>query len=372
VLTQHAEANCWRATKYELGNIDGQEAIEATPDATWELFSPFDSHQPSGRARALESGPHLEFLRLKRLWEMDREGQRQLPHASLRQTEASREILEHSTQSKRGRQIVNAYVEFRKALIAFAEQYGLLGAFEEDFLGPPVLPDGKTLVAPEAVIDDRGRVRRVDPATEGKELLLKVLEPAGHFWYFGKTEHDVKHETMALPSEIKFSSRGPYLDRIEWPVEPRQLVPWEDISKYFGALLILDKRVTGGVSILCTREPLRRWEMSFRFFPSGVPPGALELDDNSYVSLNSYLEDVSPHAFVGEDGTLEQGWRYRSLLQAMYVMLYLDLTGGSTLKKCESRGCPNYFRVGPQSKSKYCSERCANRASTRMGRGQEP
>lgn len=50
----------------------------------------------------------------------------------------------------------------------------------------------------------------------------------------------------------------------------------------------------------------------------------------------------------------------------MYVMLYLDLTGGNTIKNCESRGCPNYFRVGPQSKSRYCSERCANRTSTNL------
>jgi hypothetical protein len=53
-------------------------------------------------------------------------------------------------------------------------------------------------------------------------------------------------------------------------------------------------------------------------------------------------------------------------------MLFLDLTGGNTIKKCKSRGCPNYFRVGSQSKSKYCSEQHASRASTRMGRGQEP
>jgi hypothetical protein len=88
--------------------------------------------------------------------------------------------------------------------------------------------------------------------------------------------------------------------------------------------------------------------------------------------LNQYLEGVSPRAFIGEDGNLERGWRYRSLLQAMHVMLFLDLTGGATIKKCQSRGRPNYFRVGPQGKSKYCSRRCANRASTRTGRGQEP
>jgi hypothetical protein len=83
-------------------------------------------------------------------------------------------------------------------------------------------------------------------------------------------------------------------------------------------------------------------------------------------------EDVSPRALIGKDRNLERRWRYRSLLQAMYIMHFLDLTGGIIIKKCQSRGCPNYFRAGSLIKSKYCSTRCANRASTRKGRGQEP
>jgi hypothetical protein len=82
--------------------------------------------------------------------------------------------------------------------------------------------------------------------------------------------------------------------------------------------------------------------------------------------------ESSERAFIGEDGNVKRGWRCGSLLEAMGVMLFLDLSGGNTIKKCGSRGCLHYFRVGSQSKSKYCSERCANRASTRLGRGQEP
>ncbi len=378
-LTQDKETKRWRATKYELRNIDGQEVIETTPDATWELVSPFDSYQPTGRARELKSGPHLEFLRLKRLWEIHWEGQLQLPHESLRQTEAFREILSHTTLKKRVRQIVSDFAEYRKALLSFAEQYGLLGAFEEDFLGKPVLPDGKTLVAPEAVIDERGRLRHIDPATEGKERLFKLLKPAGHFssghspWRpLNDIEYKVAYETMALPSEVMFAARGPHLGGLERSVKLRRLVPWEDIREYFGGLTILDNAATDGVSVLCTREPLHHWEVGFRFFPSGAPSGALELDEDSYVFLNAFLDGVSPYAFIGEDGNLERGWRYRSLLQAMHIMLFLDLTGGNAIKKCKSRRCPNYFRVGSQSKSIYCSPRCASRASTRMGRGQEP
>ena len=274
---------------------------------------------------------------------------------------------------------MDAFVEFRKDLVSFAEQYGLLGAFEEEYVGMAVLPDGKTLVAPEAVIDERGRLRHIDPATEGKDELFKLLKPRGHFsgghspWRpLDDIEYEVAYETMALPSEITFAIRGPHLGGLERSVESRRLMPWEGIREYFGGLTILDNKAPEGVSVLCTREPLHYWEVGFRQFPSGAPSGALELDEDSYKFLNAFLEEVSPRAFMGEDGNLERGWRYGNLLQAMYAMLYLDLTGGNTIKRCQSRGCANYFRVGSQSKSKYCSKKHANRASTRMGRGQEP
>jgi hypothetical protein len=327
----------------------------------------------------LKSGPHLAFLRLKCLWEKHQEGKLQLPHESLRQMEEVQEILNDPPQKSRVRQIVSDFAEYRRDLISFAEQYGLLGAFEEDFLGTPVLPDGKTLVAPEAIIDERGRLRHIDPATEGKERLFELLRPVGHFsgghspWRpLDDDQYKAAYEMMALPSEIAFASRGPHLGGLERPVEGRRLVPWENIREYFGGLTILDNKAPDGVSVLCTREPLPHWEVGFRFFPSGAPTGALELDKNSYAFLNAFLEEVSPRAFIGEGGNLERGWLYRNLLQAMYVMLFLDLTGGNTIKKCKSRTCSNYFRVGSQSKSIYCTRKCASAASTRMGRGQEP
>ncbi len=368
------EAKCWRASRYELKDIDDRAVIEAAPGATWKRFSPFDSYQPTGKARALKAGPHLHFLRLKCLWKRHQEGRFKLPHESLRQTEA---WYKHLRQTKPVRDILKESELYRKALILFAQEYGLVGAFEEDFLDTPVLPDRKTLVAPEAMIDEQGRLRQVDPATKGKELLLGVLEPTGYFSAGhsrppDENERRAAYAMMALPSEMRFASGRLSLNSIEWSVEPGELVPWEDIRKYFGALLLLDDRAPDGISILCRREPLSRWEASFRFFPSGAPSGDVELDDDSYVFLNSYLEDVSPRALIGKGGNLERRWRYRSLLQAMYVMLFLDLTGGTTIKKCQSRGCPNYFRAGSQIRSKYCSTRCANRASTRIGRGQEP
>jgi hypothetical protein len=335
-----AGAKRWRATDYKLDNTDNPRAIEATPDATWERFAPLDLYRPTSKAREVEeAGPHLTFLRLKHVWE---------------------------TQQP----------IFPKALILFAREYGLLGAFEEDYLPDPVFPEGKMLIAPEAVIDDRDRLRRLDPGTEGRELLLDLLEPREWFWSFKDKKREAGRNCTALPSEVLWNSKNPGLDSELWPSkQPRQLVRWEEIQEDFGALLVLDKdeETFKGVSVLCTREPVRRWTVGLRFFPSGdTPIEDLAIGSDYGTSLNHYLQEVSPYAFLGRYGNLERGWEYRSLLQAMYVMLFLDLTGGNAIKKCQSRGCPNYFRVGSQSRSRYCSERCANRASTRMRRGQEP
>lgn len=137
----------------------------------------------------------------------------------------------------------------------------------------------------------------------------------------------------------------------------------------FEALLVLDGESKSGVSVLCTREPLvGGWLQHLEDFPSpdDMPPA--EIADY----LSRAVENVSPRALIGENGNLKRGWRCSNLLEAMSIMLLWDLTNDNAIKKCESRGCPNYFMKGSQSKSKYCSERCANRASTRKRRGQEP
>lgn len=378
LTTQEARAQLWRASEYQVGDLDGQQVIEAAPEASWERFSPFDYYKPTGKTRTVEAGPHLTFLKLKNLWKE----QPQLPREALSDSEDFRKAyFELLDQANLFPEVLKRVRGFHKEIASFARKYGLLGAFYEDFQPDPLLPKAKAWVAPEAVISEGGRLRLVDPATEGKELLIKVLEPTGIF-SAGHNRHNrlpdsferrAAYESMALPSETKFAFKSLHVDRTEWPSAPRQFVPWEEIKRYFGALLILDERSSNGVSVLCTREPLRRWESSFGFFPSRkAESGNLELDYSSYHFLNSYLEDISPHALIGEDGSLVRSWRYSNLLQVMALMLFWDLTGGNTIKKCQRRGCPYYFRIGSQSGSKYCSKKCANLASTRIGRGQEP
>ena len=139
------------------------------------------------------------------------------------------------------------------------------------------------------------------------------------------------------------------------------------IKEQFGAQLLLDPKSESGVSVVCTREPVDEWLEALDNFPSSddMPAGVLA----SY--LNSVLDDISPYVLVSEDGTLEGVWRCSSLLEAMHVMLFMDLTSDRPISKCQRSGCPGYYRMGSQP-SKYCSDICANGASTRMWRGQKP
>jgi hypothetical protein len=254
---------------------------------------------------------------------------------------------------------------FATALLVFVHEHGLLGIFEEDYLPYPVLPEGKLFIAPEAIIEG-GKLRRVDPATEGMELALQAQEHDPFFEEFPEFK-EVRHEMMALPNEVRFTPKIP-----DSPYLPNEgsigLVPWNAIKEQLGGLFVLDESLFPGVQVICTREPLLRWLdtlESFSFLQDMTTQEQTKI-------LNSLLVDASPYVHISEDGNLERSYQCSKLLTAMYLMFYLDLTGGSIIRKCQSNGCPEYFRTGAQSASKYCSERCANRASTRRGRGQVP
>lgn len=301
----------WRAKKYRLEDRGGRKVVEAAPGARWGRVAPFASYKPTSRVREVEAGPHLVFLRLKGM-------------------------LEEKSDV------------FGEALILYAQEYGLLGMMEEDYdLRRPVYPYGRRLVAPEAVID-QGRIRLVDPAAEGKELLRDLLWPRPRYRVFRETQWGKAYDPVALPSDVEFNAKRPDLDSEGRPTpERRRSVSWEELKKDFGALMVLDEEADTGISVLCTREPVRRWKSTLRSFPSGDAPTETfaSVTPNSF---NAYLREVSPRIFVGDDGNPKQGWDCQTLLQAMRIMLYLDLTGDSTIRRCQSQGCPNHFRVGSQ------------------------
>lgn len=336
-----------------IGGISHPAAIEAVPDAGWGRFDPFGSYRPMGKEREKEAGPHLAFLNLKGVLRVQPD-------------------------------------LFDTAVKVFAWKYGLLGQFEREFVSSPLLPGQKRFVAPEAVIDAHGKLRRIDPATEGMDLVYELKGPPsyGHVERGAEREErfgDWRRLLIALPSDSRFAPQLANEPRPDGEQRPEQLpvyhgpnvifrgdtrefAPWEEIKDRFGALMVLDEESPSGASVLCTREAHTDWLIHLERFPS---PGSASAEDLADY-LGPLLSDVGPHPFVGEDGRLKRGRRCGSLLEAMGLMLLWDMTEDSTIKKCASRGCPYYFRLGSQSQAVYCSLKCANRASTRIGRGQEP
>ncbi len=338
ILQQPEGETFWCASRYHrVSKFPEPARIEADPNAAWERFAPFAAYRPtSKKTRDVEAGPHLAFLRLKK----DLLGNRR---------------------------------RYRENLERFVNDYGLLGLFFERY-SAPILPEGKIFVLPEAGINRNGRLRQIDPGTEGMKQLLTLLQKQ----QFIKDEQEREaflrgelRELIASPSELRFA-RKRFVGL--WPpnssgqqLDP-ELASWEEVRDEFGALLALDSSSSARVSVLSTREPCGSWKIAVEDFPSGPYSASKMLATR----LNRELMGTFPYVSTGEDGQFERGWRCPSLLRVMYLMLYLDLTGGKAIRECASRGCSNYYRAEPQSRSVYCSERCANRASTRMGRGQEP
>jgi hypothetical protein len=256
------------------------------------------------------------------------------------------------------------------AIDRFASEHGLLGLFHH-YYSAPILPNPfQVYISPEAVIED-GRLKPVDPAGEGLEVLAKTVNDSRPSGAPRFTEAD--YAIVAMPDEVYFAEKEPYRypdDPSGRPVRSVNHRSWEEVRKGFDALFVLDPGRRARSSVLVRRESAFSWQRELEDFPS--PPYEGEHLSVLAWILNERLADISPKTVLGEHGGLAWGWRCGTLLQAMYLMLLLDLSGGVSLKECESHDCQTYFRLGPQGGTKYCSERHASRASTRIGRGQEP
>jgi hypothetical protein len=266
-------------------------------------------------------------------------------------------------------------LDYPAELELFAGNFGLLGAIHEDFLLPAILPTEKLWAAPEAVVVADGTLRRLDPETEGVELLFELLDKQG-FFSAGRLRHVEEglkrkeaRSRVALPSEItlvRWHLTGPWRDPHR--VDLRRPVSWDNANERYGALLVLDRATSTRVSVLCTRESVSTWRRVLLDFPAGE----YRPDDRGLRRfLNSRLVGVSPYSPKDEE-EYQAGWRCSSLLEAMYLMLWLDLRGGRTVRECDLSGCTTYFREGSQPGTRYCSGKHASLASTRMNRGQRP
>ncbi len=264
-----------------------------------------------------------------------------------------------------GNDMVWGLLERRNEVEVFADVFGLLGTMQEKFVLPPVPPAEKLFIVPEAVVDRNGRLRRID-LEEGTRLLVDLL-----LRQFPNLRDEARQKApskIALPSEAMVfpkSYSGPWIDPQRMGPAP---VPWDDVKDPYGGLLVLDEDASARVSVLCTGEPLGDWWQALADFPEDLRPQNRSLKR----SLNSLLTEISPFSPEGEDG-FRRGWRCSTLLQAMYLMVWLDLCGGRFIRECALRDCHDFFREGSQGeRTLYCSDKHSSLASTRLNLGQTP
>lgn len=343
-------AATWRASAYRLdGDRLRPEYIAAVDRAVWSRSNPFQFYRPV-RPRSSEdvAAPHGPFARLADL---------------------SRDFTPPERAPENAKRL-------HQRIKVFAATYGLLGLFGEEFASPS-LPERKTnplvFVAPDAAMDDEGRLCEIDPATEGKERLEELLRERDkriyeerrelHLWEPEK--YALTTEVLILPAELSFRrtradvmSAG--LSRPLFGREKPRTATYEDVRREYGVHVLFDRGAPKGVSLISTREPVAAWVSRLRgFFPSSPSPEYLD----------RHLEGVRPRAVTGEDGRPARSWYCPSLHKAIYLMTYLDKTDDVELRKCHRPGCPSYFRAPyHDERSKYCSPKCASIVSSAMYR----
>ncbi len=258
-----------------------------------------------------------------------------------------------------------------------------MGLFQEEF-GAPLLPEREVgwlvRVAPDAVIDESGRLRGIDPVTEGKRLLEELLRKRDRQIYAERGELHLwepeklvlTQKELILPGELRFQKRATDFVRSGFSrpslsdPDRGRVFTYEDVQRRYAIRVVFDRRAGTGVSIVSTREPVGAWRDELRSFAQPLSLGR----------LNRHLEGVNPRAVVGEDGRVASSWYCPSLLKALHLMRYLDVTTGTRMQRCVAPGCYNYFRVGPRGRpSMYCppppgqkQSNCASRASSAMYR----
>jgi hypothetical protein len=346
VIEQTTSASLWKASNYRLvGGALTPDFIEATPDAQWARSDPFEYYSQVGHLSD-ESPPHEVYAKLAYM-------------------------AEHVESTAK------ATERFHMAIILFVRRFGLLGWFGEEF-GAPLLPKrsvaGFVRLAPDTVIDEDGRLRDIDPGTEGKHLQEQLML---HQAEEGLAQHGLppprpsnyilEPKELILPCELRFTrppiefvrtgfSRSAYYKR------DNKTYTYEDVKSRYGIRIVFDPESSAkGAVVLPTREPVSMWQTL-------TTPG----DQVSVSYLNRQLEEVRPLLVDGEDGSRTGGWACPSLLKAIHMMYYLDVVNRVEMKKCEAPGCQEYFRVGPRSRRKlYCppppgskESPCASRASS--------
>jgi hypothetical protein len=172
---------------------------------------------------------------------------------------------------------------------------------------------------------------------------------------------------LILPEELRFQKPALGFSRpgFSWELSESahdRMYTYKDARNRYGVRVLFDRRADAGVSLLSTREPVDGWKHELRGFAR----------DTSWEDLDRRLEGgIRPRAVEGKDRRQAEHWYCASLLKAIYLMRYLDLNSGTEMRKCQATDCPEYFRVRPRSRQKFCypppgkkESRCLSRMTT--------
>lgn len=83
-----------------------------------------------------------------------------------------------------------------------------------------------------------------------------------------------------------------------------------------------------------------------------------------FLKLNEMLEDVSPQIFWSvKESAPSRGWKFPSLLSAIYLRIHLDFGEGRGFTHCKWKNCRKLF-IPRNPANQYCNERCRNSDNT--------
>lgn len=99
----------------------------------------------------------------------------------------------------------------------------------------------------------------------------------------------------------------------------------------------------------------------------------LKVDANQCIrdTINKELGQVSP-ILSFDDSKFDTIWNTRTLISALYTMLYLNLVQGKKLRKCKNITCNEFFNVtNDNTVKKFCDSSCARANAARDYRRRE-
>jgi hypothetical protein len=101
--------------------------------------------------------------------------------------------------------------------------------------------------------------------------------------------------------------------------------------------------------------------------PNDLTLGNIIINSGSFISgviMQKYYEAFPSLHFINNN--FQTSWHCRTLMSVMYIMLYMDLTRGIVLKRCQNKTCSGFFQVNGNDQRKiYCNENCARMQAQR-------